>query len=296
MKKLGNELTLIQLMTDGNDYTAEDLCNHLGCTRRNLYYYLQFLREYGFGVLRNENYYSLDVNSPFFSNLASSVNFTLQEAVLIHNLADSAEQKNPAVLSVKKKLERYYDLRFFSDSKYKKKQLRNLKDISDAIAAKRIVCLKEYSSPHSHSFTDRVVEPFLLFNDNQDVRCYELESGKNKTFKLSRITNVEVYDAPWIHASEHRKVFTDVFSFSGEELYPIKLLVGQLSYNLMMEEFPISSALFSQKDKNHWIVSLDVVSYLGIGRFVLGLYDDIEILEGDGFKDYIKSKIVKMIQ
>ena len=63
-----------------------------------------------------------------------------------------------------------------------------------------------------------------------------------------------------------------------------------------MEEFPISSALFSQKDKNHWIVSLDVVSYLGIGRFVLGLYDDIEILEGDGFKDYIKSKIVKMIQ
>ena len=69
MKKLGNELTLIQLMTDGNDYTAEDLCNHLGCTRRNLYYYLQFLREYGFGVLRNENYYSLDVNSPFITLL-----------------------------------------------------------------------------------------------------------------------------------------------------------------------------------------------------------------------------------
>ena len=43
------------------------------------------------------------------------------------------------------------------------------------------------------------------------------------------------------------------------------------------------------------IVSLDVVSYLGIGRFVLGLYDDIEILEGAGFKDYIKSKIGKMI-
>ena len=295
MKKLGNELTLIQLMTDGNDYTAEDLCNHLECTRRNLYYYLQFLREYGFGVLRNENYYSLDVNSPFFSNLASSVNFTLQEAVLIHNLADSAEQKNPAVLSVKKKLERYYDLRFFSDSKYKKKQLRNLKDISDAIAAKRIVCLKEYSSPHSHTFTDRVVEPFLLMNDNQDVRCYELSSGKNKTFKLSRITKVEVYDAPWINESEHKKVFTDMFSFSGEELYTVKLRMGQLSYNLVTEEYPISSNSFSKQEDNHWIVSLDVVSYLGLGRFVLGLYDDIEILEGDGFKDYIKSKIVKMI-
>ena len=173
--------------------------------------------------------------------------------------------------------------------------MRNLKDISDAIAAKRIVCLKEYSSPHSHTFTDRVVEPFLLFNDNQDVRCYELESGKNKTFKLSRITNVEVYDAPWIHASEHRKVFTDVFSFSGEELYTVKLRMGQLSYNLMTEEYPISSNSFSKQEDNHWIVSLDVVSYLGLGRFVLGLYDDIEILEGDGFKDYIKSKIVKMI-
>jgi len=62
----------------------------------------------------------------------------------------------------------------------------------------------------------------------------------------------------------------------------------------MTEEYPISSNSFSKQEDNHWIVSLDVVSYLGIGRFVLGLYDDIEILEGDGFKDYIKSKIVKM--
>ena len=72
MKKLGNELTLILLMTDGTDYTANDLCEHLECTRRNLYYYLQFLRDYGFKVVRNGNCYRLDPHSPFFRRITSS--------------------------------------------------------------------------------------------------------------------------------------------------------------------------------------------------------------------------------
>ena len=40
----------------------------------------------------------------------------------------------------------------------------------------------DYSSPHSHSVTNRVVEPFLLMNNNQDVRCHEIETRTNKTF------------------------------------------------------------------------------------------------------------------
>jgi hypothetical protein len=181
MKKLGNELTLILLMTDGTDYTANDLCEHLECTRRNLYYYLQFLRDYGFKVVRNGNCYRLDPHSPFFRRITSSVNFTAAEAALLHQLADGVDARNPAIASVKSKLERFYDLRLFTDARYRKKQMRNLDDLTTAINNQRIVCLHRYSSPHSHSFSDRVVEPFLFLSDHQDVRCYELASGMNKT-------------------------------------------------------------------------------------------------------------------
>ena len=36
---------------------------------------------------------------------------------------------------------------------------------------------------------------------------------------------------------------------------------------------------------------MPVCSYAGIGRFVMGLYEDIEVLGDEGFKDYLNQKI-----
>ena len=46
-----------------------------------------------------------------------------------------------------------------------------------------------------------------------------------------------------------------------------------------------------QLDKNHWSLQLDVCSYIGVGRFVLGLFDDIEVKGDEGFKEYLKKKL-----
>ena len=58
----------------------------------------------------------------------------------------------------------------------------------------------------------------------------------------------------------------------------------------MLEEYPISSAFFTPEDDYHWILETDVMSYLGIGRFILGLYDDIDVLGDEGLKAYIAQK------
>jgi predicted DNA-binding transcriptional regulator YafY len=63
----------------------------------------------------------------------------------------------------------------------------------------------------------------------------------------------------------------------------------------MLEEYPESRNHITQEDNQHWILDLEVVSYLGIGRFVLGLFEDIEILENEEFKDYIAQKIGAML-
>jgi hypothetical protein len=41
---------------------------------------------------------------------------------------------------------------------------------------------------------------------------------------------------------------------------------------------------------------MDVCAYRGIGRFVLGLYDDIEVLGSPDFIDYLKEKIHSFIE
>ena len=55
----------------------------------------------------------------------------------------------------------------------------------------------------------------------------------------------------------------------------------------MLEEHPDSELCITREDDSHWLLDIDVVSMLGIGRFVMGLYADIDVLGGDELKAYI---------
>ena len=101
----------------------------------------------------------------------------------------------------------------------------------------------------------------------------------------SAYTMIQKAEAPFSQA------YIDLFSFTGEDTMHITLRMGQLSHNLMLEEYPASAGCFSMAADGRWIFQADVCSYLGIGRFVLGLYDDIEILGDDGLKQYVTGKL-----
>ncbi len=288
---MSKELQLILLMVDGFDYTAEDLCHRIGITRRQIYNYLRKFREMGFVVVTENQTHRLSPDSPFFLNLARSVNFTDVEATFLHRLLDGTDEKNPMVPTIRRKLERFYHLRQFTDTRFKAHNIETLHALMEAIRQQRVVCLKDYSSPHSNTVSDRVVEPYQLLNENLDIRCYELKTRMCKTFKLARIGSVEVYDTPWIYEEQHSRLFTDIFMFSGPERLPVRLLMKQLSHNLMLEEYPISSGCFTPTADGRWLFQADLASYVGIGRFILGLYDDIEILGDMGLQAYVRQKI-----
>ena len=100
---------------------------------------------------------------------------------------------------------------------------------------------------------------------------------------------------PWFNKAQHKALYTDIFMFSGEERYRVRLLLGQLSRNLMVEEYPLSEpSITLASDGVHWILDIEVASFLGIGRFVMGLYDDIKVLGDEQFKAYIKEKVDSM--
>ncbi|ERK40152.1 WYL domain protein [Segatella baroniae F0067] len=288
---MSKELQLILLMVDGFDYTAEDLCLRLGTTRRQIYNYLRKFREMGFVVVTENQTHRLSPDSPFFLALARSVNFTDVEATFLHRLLDGTDEKNPMVPTIRRKLERFYHLRQFTDTRFKAHNIETLHALMEAIRQQRVVCLKDYSSPHSNTVSNRVVEPYQLLNENLDIRCYELKTRMCKTFKLARIGSVEVYDTPWIYEEQHSRLFTDIFMFSGPERLPVRLLMKQLSHNLMLEEYPISSGCFTPTADGRWLFQADLASYVGIGRFILGLYDDIEILGDMGLQAYVRQKI-----
>lgn len=294
--KLERELNLLLLLTENRNYTVDDICKRLQISRRNLYYYLEFFRLAGFRVEHSKPYYRISKDSPFFKKIDEVVHFTEDEAITMRQILDKADDNSLQVQRLKKKLERLYDLHILNSVEMKEQTAHNISALYQAMKQHSMVKIIGYSSPHSNSVSDRVVEPFLMMNGNREVRCYELSSGLNKTFKLARMQDVEVLDVTWDNEQRHKQLFTDVFMFSSEQQWEVRLRMGRLATSVLREEYPQAERYIEPdgEDNGHWLVTMPVSSFLGIGRFVMGLFEDIEVLGCDEFRDYLKTLIIKL--
>ena len=72
---------------------------------------------------------------------------------------------------------------------------------------------------------------------------------------------------------------------------PIRLKLGLRASSLLLEEFPLAEKEMSKISDNEYILEINVCSYEGVGRFVLGLLDDIEVIESEEFREFLKKRI-----
>lgn len=126
------------------------------------------------------------------------------------------------------------------------------------------------------------------------MRCYELTTKTNKTFKITRIESIEQLDLLWSHESEHAPFYCDLFGFTGEEKHPVSLLLDQLATSILLEEYADAQRdLTLEKDGRHRL-NTEVCSYIGIGRFVLGLFEHIKIVDSPEFANFMRQRIEKI--
>jgi hypothetical protein len=98
-------------------------------------------------------------------------------------------------------------------------------------------------------------------------------------------------DLLWCNESKHRHVYTDLFHFSGEEQSEVTLRLGRLSSHILKEEYPQAASLLQKDGDDHWLFTVKVCSYQGIGRFVLGLMEDVEVVNSPDFVAFLSEKV-----
>ena len=292
--KLEKELYVLELLTENHTYDIQQICDKLDMSRRNLYYYIEFFRDNGFNIYKQGNCYCIDRDSPFFERLIQRISFTEEEAITIRRALDRYGKGNAIIGNIKKKLDKFYDFDILAEEQLDENALKKVSCVYNAIKLKKQMLIRDYTSPHSNTTKDRLVEPFALMNNNQEVRCFEPLSGMNKTFKISRMTDVETLDTEWMHENRHKAMHTAIFTFSSETTYHIQLILGRLSYNVLKEEYPLAEQYIKPLDDNKFSLEMDVCSYTGIARFVIGLFEDIEIIGDKGLINYLKNKINKL--
>ena len=287
-------LRLMKLMTANVNYTVNDLAERLGTTYRSIYRYIDTFKDAGFVVQKLEGgIYKLGKESRYFKDISQLVHFTDEEAHIVNQLIEGLDDTNTLKQNLRRKLTSVYNCTSMATSIVKGRNATNVNMLLEAMEMRRQVKLRDYASSHTGVVRDRVVEPFGFTTNYVQLWCYEPESGMNKLFKISRIGAVVMLDEEWQHADNHAEGYIDIFRMTGFEQHRVQLRLGLLARNLLIEEYPLAERDITPLDDGCWLLDTKVCNFVGIGRFVMGLAEDIEVLT-PAFDAYIKETLERI--
>ncbi len=167
--------------------------------------------------------------------------------------------------------------------------------IMEAIDKHRCVWLRGYASSSGKS--DREIEPYRLLFDQKAVQAIDLASRTMRLFKLHRASSVELSSHRWKCESLHRDFEVDIFGMmqsdesSGES---VSIKISDYALSLLQEEYQgvgakaeIVKNSASDRECYGWVLTTEIYHPAGIGRFILGLRREIEVIEGENLKEYL---------
>ena len=286
-------LRLMLMLSSNVDYTTPELADLLEITERSIYRYIRSFKDNGFVLeKRNPNIHKL-LKMPLDEiKLDELIQISSEEAFILHTLLLSITGGSQIHINLEQKLAALFDATSITEIIGKKTAAENVRILKKAIDEKECVELIDYESGHTMKVSDRIVEPYGFSTNYADVYAYEPASGKCKTFKITRIGWVRPIGAEWEFEEKHEVIDPDCFRMNGKESIPVTLRMTLMAKNLLIEEYPLSMRDISYKD-GCWLLNTVVKDLAGVGRFFLGLSDQIEIIDSPKLESYIKRRVRK---
>ena len=287
----------MRMLASYSSFSVEDIAEKTNYSKSQIYRYIDFLSENDeFDIEKIiPSVYQLESTPKELSDLDNLVYFTEEEAYIVHDFICSLSDGNSLKAGLMKKLKMIMKSTNLSDFNYRKNCASTISLLRKAIGEEKKVLLKHYSSGNSNTIRNRKVEPFEMNGDCSEFWAYDLEDNRNKTFKVERIGKVVVLDESWTGKRHHHTSQSDCFHMSGDQWTHIILSLGTEAMNLIGEEYPSALEDITPKGKR-WILDTHVKDMKGVGRFVMGVHDDIEVLEGEPLKEYLVKSAGRIIK
>ena len=286
--KIERMLRIIQLLAGNTNHSLDELADTLGLSRRTMFRYLDTLKGAGFVIQRiDEGVYKIVSYEKEYTDLSQLVYFSQEEAIIVSHLIENLSSSNAMKAGLKQKLAAVYDSTSIGDYIQNKGKSDVIDVLAKAIKNKKQVKLIGYSSAVTNATRDYVVEPYTFTRDYVDIWACDTASGHNKMFKISRMGDVEML-GDWEIEDKHGAKSIDSFRMSGdgEPIEHVKLKLTLRAKNLLVEEFPITEYEVYQV-KRTWYWEGDINAFEGIGRFVMGLAKEIEIIMAPALKNWL---------
>ena len=292
--KVERLLRIMKMLTGNKSLTIEEIADQLSISPRSVYRYIDTFRDAGFVIKKKDNCFRLDKSSPYFQDISNLIHFSREEAYILKSAIESIDENNVIKQNLKKKLYTVYDYNILAETIVNSKNGSNVKRLVEAIENKRPVILHDYASSHGNNIRNRGVEAYAFTTNYVQVWCYCPEEECNKLFRVSRIGRVEVLPEKWKFTRKHKPGYIDIFRMNSSRTFHIRLKLGLRAKNLLVEEFPLAETQLTELADNEWLLETEVCSVEGVGRFIMGLPDDIEIVDSPELTQYITSLVDKM--
>ncbi len=284
--KLLRLFQIISVLKTGR-WTIKSLAERFDTSERTIYRYIRLLEELELLIEK-------DFDGKYFIHSSGdelgNSEFTLDEMKLIKKLIQSEVDNNPLKALLLKKLSLNSELDKVPNLIVNARRGKLVEVISEAIKEKKQVVLQNYHSANSSEITDRLVEPIEFGDNYQTIIALDTKDRLCKQFKIDRIGEIIRTEKPFVHESLHQKKNTDVFGMSGSQNTWITLRMKMRGYLLLREEHPLSIP-YTEKIEDGYQFHGPVHNFEGIGRFVLGLIDEITVVAPAEFKTFVKKKI-----
>lgn len=286
-------LRLMKMLQNNETLTIDEIAQRLDVVPRTIYRYIDTFKEAGFTVvnIKGDIYSMMEIPQPApeFDKL---VYFSDEESYLVNNLIDALSPTNALKAGIRKKLAVIYDSTNIEGFVDRKSNAAHVANLRKAAQEKKMVVLHDYESANGNDVRDRLVEPFGFTNDFIEVWAYDTDSKSNKTFKVQRIGEVEIFDRSWEYEISHRTQGRDIFRMSGYANAHVRMQLTVRAKNLLIEEYPLAEKHIV-RDGNYWILDTVVNDFAGICRYYVGLIPEIKVLEGEEFLEYARAYLKK---
>lgn len=287
--KLLRLFQIIAVLKAGH-WTIRQLAERFDTSERTIYRYINLLEEVDFLIEKDfDNRYFIITSE----DDPSQSQFSLEEMRLMKKLIQSGTDDNPLKNILLKKLSLNSELDSMPRLFLKARLGKIVDQLADSIRNKQQVVLKNYHSAHSNEIRDRLVEPIHFGDNYQSIMALDTADKVCKQFKLDRIGEVMGFDKPFAFESLHKKKQTDIFGFTGDANTWVTLELTLRAYLLLREEYPLALPFLS-KEEGHYVFHGPVANFEGVGRFTLGLIDEIRIKSPETFISFLKNKIPKL--
>lgn len=294
--KTSRILQLLTLLSGKRKYTVKELMDRFDQSERSVYRDLDELEYAGYVLDRQDGKYKLVLDNSTSSQFKNLFHFTEEEAALLFETLEQLEGNSNTKSRLLRKMDAFYDLKILESLK-DKDDLIKIQTIKKSIQQKKQIKLLAYHSSNSSTIQDRTIEAFYFSPNYRFVWGYEPHSNMCKQFKISRIESIQITGFYWEQELKHQKPFVDIFRMSSKQ--PIDTVVLQISlraYNSLKEEYTLPPEFVTKVEDNQYLLSIPIAHYKGISRFVMGLLDEITIIETPQFKNHIQNQLRKHLK